>query len=122
MSTSQMVLNFVCPKYEALPCYVSPRVGPRELYRLEIALKIIITVPNIIPIIAQPLSIDINYISSVYDLPRSLSFNPKWLSNSVQTFDTRDRYSSFSNSSITSKKKLKTLKNVALTFVLFWIR
>ena len=51
MSTSQMVLNFVCPKYrshknEALRGYVSPRVGPRELYRLEIALKIIIPVPS----------------------------------------------------------------------------
>ena len=52
MSTSQMVLNFVCPKYyiahknEALHGYVSPRVGPRELYHLEIALKIIITVPT----------------------------------------------------------------------------
>ena len=50
MSTSQMVLNFVCPKYphknESLHGYVSPRVGPRELYRLEIALKIIIPVPT----------------------------------------------------------------------------
>ena len=51
MSTSQMVLNFVCPniahKNETLHGYVSPRVGPRELYRLEIALKIIIPVPTI---------------------------------------------------------------------------
>ena len=49
MSTTQMVLNLcvqnIAHKNEALPGYVSPRVGPRELYRLEIALKIIITVP-----------------------------------------------------------------------------
>ena len=32
-------------KNEALHGYVSPRVGPRELYHLEIVLKIIITVP-----------------------------------------------------------------------------
>ena len=51
MSTSQMVLTLcvqnIAHKNEALHGYVSPRVGPRELYRLEIALKIIITVPNI---------------------------------------------------------------------------
>ena len=33
---------------EALHGYVLPRVGPRELYRLETALKIIITVPTFI--------------------------------------------------------------------------
>ena len=37
----------IAHKNEALHGYVSPRVGPRELYRLEIALKIIITVPII---------------------------------------------------------------------------
>ena len=36
----------IAHKNEALLGYVSPRVGPRELYRLEIALKIIITVPS----------------------------------------------------------------------------
>ena len=51
MSTSQMVLITLCVqniahKNEALHGYVSPRVEPRELYRLEIALKIIITVPS----------------------------------------------------------------------------
>ena len=35
----------IAHKNEALHGYVSPRVGPRELYRLEIALKIIIPVP-----------------------------------------------------------------------------
>ena len=53
MSTRQMVSRMcvqnIAHKNEALHGYVSPRVGPRELYRLEIqiALKIIITVPNI---------------------------------------------------------------------------
>ena len=50
MSTSQMVLILcvqnIAHKNEALHGYVSPRVRPRELYRLEIALKIIITVPT----------------------------------------------------------------------------
>ena len=53
MSTSQMLkwyLNLcvqnIVHKNEALHGYVSPCVGPRELYRLEIALKIIITVPT----------------------------------------------------------------------------
>ena len=50
MSTSQMVHNLhvqnIGHKNEALHGYVSPRVEPRELYRLEIALKIIITVPS----------------------------------------------------------------------------
>ena len=52
MSTSQMVLNLslcvknIAHKNEALHGYVSPRVEPRELYRLEIVLKIIITVPT----------------------------------------------------------------------------
>ena len=49
MGTSQMVHLTLCVqniahKNEALHGYVTPRVGPRELYRLEIALKIIITV------------------------------------------------------------------------------
>ena len=35
----------IAHKNQALHGYVSPRVEPRELYRLEIALKIIITVP-----------------------------------------------------------------------------
>ena len=42
--TSQIVLNVVCPnnahKNEALNAYISPRVKPQELCRLEIALKI----------------------------------------------------------------------------------
>ena len=52
MSTSRLkwyltlCVQNVAHKNEALHGYVSPRVGPRELYRLEIALKIIITVPN----------------------------------------------------------------------------
>ena len=37
----------IAHKNEALHGYISPRVGPRELYRLEIALKIIIPVPTI---------------------------------------------------------------------------
>ena len=42
MSTSQIVLKFVCPKYRSLKwgaelnAYVSPRARPRELCRLEI--------------------------------------------------------------------------------------
>ena len=36
----------IAHKNEALHGYVSPRVWPRELYRLEIALKIIMTVPS----------------------------------------------------------------------------
>ena len=54
MSTSQMILSTsdgyvqnITHKNEVLHGYVPPRVGPRELYHLEIALKIIITVPNI---------------------------------------------------------------------------
>lgn len=33
-------------------------------------------------------------------LPKSLSFMPRWFSNSVHTFDTNDRYSNFSISLI----------------------
>ena len=49
MSTSQMItlcVQNIAHKNKALHVYVSPRVKPRELYRLEIALKIIITVPS----------------------------------------------------------------------------
>ena len=44
--TSLLCVQNIAHKNEALHGYVSPRVGPRELYRLEIALKIIITVPT----------------------------------------------------------------------------
>ena len=48
MSTSQtLCVQNIAHKNEALHGYVSPLVGPRELYRLEIALKIIIPVPTI---------------------------------------------------------------------------
>ena len=57
MSTSQMVLILcvqnIAHKNEALHGYVSPRVRPRELYRLEIALKIITTVPRLAPMWQQ---------------------------------------------------------------------
>ena len=52
MSTSQIMVLIslyvqnIAHKNEALHGYVSPRVGPRELYLLEIALKYILTVPN----------------------------------------------------------------------------
>ena len=46
MSTSEMCVQNIAHKNEALHSYVSPRVRPRELYRLEIELKIIITVPE----------------------------------------------------------------------------
>ena len=45
-SSLTLCVQNIAHKNEALPGYVSPRVGPRELYRLEIALKIIITVPT----------------------------------------------------------------------------
>ena len=45
-NTVTLCVQNIAHKNEALHGYVSPRVGPRELYRLEIALKIIITVPT----------------------------------------------------------------------------